>query len=976
MANRLLAGCASACLLFILVFPAVAVAQVDTATVIGTIADSQGGVLPGATITAKNVDTGFLRSGVTDAEGRYRLAAIPPGRYELTAELSGFATSIRRGVTLTLGGESVINFELSVAALAEAVSVIAESPVVETTTAAVQSTMNREQIDLLPLIGRNFESLLRLTPGAVANNASYSFTGSRGRSNQWSIDGVDNSEDISGYSRQSPALDSIQEVQVIVNGFRAEFGNASGGIINVVTRSGTNSTHGSGLYLYRNQDLMSRSPYADRALPADPFQRIHYGGTIGGPLVRDRMHYFATYEREDRDTFTSSTRTLPSRNASWSTATLQFLRSNGIDLSAFPDIPAAETLRLRQTRPEFVDVHKATARVDRQLNRDQSLTVRYTMDHERDPSGSSGSLFDFNASTALFRTNYATVNHKWILGGDRLNEAYLQIGQSFGDWYVHSPNLINVTITGGPSIGGPSNYPQGRTDYVFQFNDSFTWNRTGARTGEHVLKMGTQIKLFRSDSFFDSNYRGTYTFPSLTAFINGTPSIFTQNRGDSRLARPNDILGFYVQDDWRPTPSLTLNLGLRYDFEGAKTEALRDVNPNGEPGAGISGDKNNFAPRVGIAWSPGGSTKQAFYGGTGIYYDQVILNVIGNARFTPPKVIGVRIDNPFWPDPYLGGTVSTPLSSVSIIDESLRTPYNWNSQVGYRRELAKDLGLDVSFVYNRGYDHVFIVNTNAGRPGSASFTGGNPVRPDPNWINKSFYTNIGEIRYKGLLVDLRKRFSGNFQGGLSYTLGKTMDNSFNFVSGVQVPERPDLNWGPGGTDRRHVVEGHVEYRLPWDVQLGAIVEYRTEAPLDITAGGRDLNGDGITGDWVNEQICRGGRAGAPASFANGCPGFTYSRNSVRELTLDQANALRTLFGLAPIASFNNNPKYFNADLTLQKRIRVSGSYSVRVTAEAFNVFNIPQRNQPGQDIFDTGNFGQYSSVDQPRAIQFTVQVDF
>lgn len=935
--------------------------QLDTATVIGTITDSQSAVLPGATVTARNIDTGFTRTAVTDADGRYRLAALPPGNYEMLATLQGFSTVTRQGVTLTLGSEAVLNLTLPLAGIESAVTVTADTPVVETTTAVVQSTMNREQIDTLPLISRDYTSLLRLVPGAQSSNGT-SFTGSRGRSNQWAIDGVDNSEDISGYSRQSPALESVQEVQVLVNGFKAEYGNASGGVVNVVTRSGTNDIDGNMFYLFRDQDMMSMNPYADRQLGKDPFQRIHYGGTLGGPIRRDRMHFFATYEREDRDTFSASTVTLPTaaQIASAAESTRQFLAANGISSELF-----GNGGRRRLVRPEFVDVHKATLRVDGQLNDTQSLTLRYTMDHERDPSGTSGTLLDYNGSTAFFRTNYVNANHKWILASDKLNELYLQFGQSFGDWKAAYPDLTNLSVSGGFSLGGPTNYPQGRTDYITQLVNNFTWSMFNTRSGGHVIKAGAQMKIFKSDSFFDSNFRGLYTFPNINAFLQGRPSRFTQNQGDSTLARPNRIFGFYLQDDWRLGRGLTLNLGVRYDYEGAKTEALKDV--TGSAGPGISRDRNNVAPRVGFAWAPGGTTSQAFYGGTGIYYDQIILNIVGNARFTPPKIIGVQIDSPAWPDPFAGGSVNVPVPNVSIIDPNLQTPWNWNSQLGYRRELFADVGLDVSFVYNRGYDQVAILNANALPRGSASIFGtprAGTRRPDPNFTNKSFYSNFGEIRYKGLLVDLKKRFSHNVQAEVNYTLSKTEDNAFNFVSGFQVPERMDLNWGPGSQDRRHVVRGNVVTRLPWDVQLGVIAEFMTEAPLNITAA-RDLNGDGITGDWINEAIC----------VNISCQGFTYTRNSVRELTTDEANRLRGLFGLSAIERFEDNPKYFNADVTLQKRFRLGDRYGFRATVEGFNVFNLPQRTL-GSTSVTAGTFGVYTSVSQPRAVQVTGQFDW
>ena len=366
-------------------------AQQETATVIGTVRDSQQAALPGATVTVKNVDTGFTRTGMSDDQGRYRIAAIPPGAYELSAELAGFATALRKGVTLTLGAEAVLNFELSVASVTEQVSVTADTPVIETTTAAVQGTMRREQIDLLPVIARDYTNVIRLMPGAAANNSTYGFAGSRGRSNTWNVDGVDNSDEISGYAHQSPALDSIQEIQVLANGFKAEYGQASGGVVNVITRSGTNQVRGSGFALFQDESLRARSPYANRSQPEDPFQRIQYGATIGGPIQRDKMHFFGTYEREDRDTTSISTRTLPASNANFSTATRQFLQAAGVDLALF----GAGGVQ-RHVRPEFVDVHKATVRVDRQRNSNQYFTVRWLLDDKKEPSGFGGTLYDYN----------------------------------------------------------------------------------------------------------------------------------------------------------------------------------------------------------------------------------------------------------------------------------------------------------------------------------------------------------------------------------------------------------------------------------------------------------------------------------------------------------------------------------------------------------------------------------------------------
>ena len=438
------------------------------------------------------------------------------------------------------------------------------------------------------------------------------------------------------------------------------------------------------------------------------------------------------------------------------------------------------------------------------------------------------------------------------------------------------------------------------------------------------------------------------------------PFQFTQLRGDTRLDRPNALSGFYIQDDWRPRSDLTLNLGLRYDYESAKTEALREV--TGQPGPGIGSDKNNVAPRVGVVWAPGGSTRQAIHAGAGLYYDQIVLNILGNVRFTPPKVIGVVIANPSFPDA-TSGLVSVPPPAIQSIDPDLTTPYNLNTSIGYRRELTTNLGIDVSYVYNRGWDQVMTVDRNAGIPGTANIFGQGALGRNPAIASDTFSTNLGFIRYKGLLVDLRKRLSRGIQGGLAYSLSKTEDNGLNFGSVIQVPSRPDLNTGPAANDRRHEVKAHLEVELPFDIQWAGILEHYSEAPLNVIAA-RDINGDGLLNDWVNEEICR----------TVSCPGFHYSRNSVRELSTDDANRLRSLLGLAPVTQFANNPKYLNLNMTLQKTVRFGGRRA-RATMEVLNVFNTPQR-LIGSTSATSAIFGTYVAVVQPRSMQLTFQFDW
>jgi hypothetical protein len=929
-----------------------AFAQIDTTQVIGAVRDVQQGAIADATVAVRNVDTGFARVAVTDADGRYRVAALPPGRYTLTAERSGFRTVVREGLVLRLGAEAVIDVEMPVAGITESLVVTADVSMVEPTTSAIEMRINREQLDLLPLFGRNYLSLLRLTPASQAFGNS--FTGSRDRSNEFILDGVDNSSDITGFQRTAISLNTIQEFQVLANNYKAEFGRASGGIVNVLTRSGANTANGSAFFAFSDDRFNSRSPYANRLVAEPPYRLTMFGGNAGGPLTRDRWHYYVAYEGTSEDFQSESTQIMPASTAAFSNVTRAFLAANNIPLAIF----GAGGL-VRQVRPEYFDGHNVTARVDGTLRPTQTLTTRYTFRRSYTTSGENGTLLDFSGNTSIVRDHYVIGSHKWVPGSNRLNEVYFQAGHTYSDFQARFPSLTNIFVSGAFSVGGNTGFPQGRSEPLVQVADNFTMIRSGGRTGDHAIKLGANVKVFRSDSYFDADSRGTFTFFSLQQFIAGLPGVFTQFRGDTRLERPNTLSGFYIQDDWRPRADLTFNLGLRYDYESAKTQALREI--SGAPGPGIGGDKNNFAPRVGVVWAPGGSGKHAIYAGAGIYYDQIVLNILGNVRFTPPKVIGVVISTPSFPDP-TSGLVIVPPPAVQTIDPDLTTPYNLNTSIGYRRELATNLGLDVSFVYNRGWDQVLTVERNL-TPGTANFFGQGATPRNPALASDTFSTNLGFIRYKGLLVDLHKRLSRGIQGGLGYTLSKTVDNGFSFGTPIQVPARPDLNVGPSSNDRRHELKAHLEVELPFDFQWAGILEHYSEAPLNVTVQ-RDLNGDGFLGDWVNEEIC----------VTIACPGFHYSRNSVRELSTADANRLRTQLGLAPISEFANNPKYLNLNMSLKKYVRIGG-WRARAAVDVLNVFNTPQRII-GSTSATSAVFGLYSLVVQPRAMQFTFQFDW
>ena len=947
-------------------------AQGTSATIIGTASDASGGILAEVTISARNVGTGFTRGVVTDSQGFFRLSLLPPGAYELEAAHSGFKTTTLTGITLSVGSESRIDVTLEVAELEETVTVQAEAAVINTSNPVVDRTLLRDQIEALPTISRDYRDFLRLIPGAKAtrNAGSPGIFGARPQSNSWQIDGLDNSSDVSGRQQLTPQLDSIEEFQVLTHNFKAEIGRSVGALINAITRSGTNKLHGSAFVYYRDEDFRARSPLDDPDASKPPFQRYYYGGILAGPLKKDKVHFFLAYQRQDQETSLNQTLVLPPADAPFSAGTLEFLQNAGINPSQFG---AGGSQRF--VNPSLVDSHKLTARLDFQLNENHTLAVRYTFDKSDASIGATGTVGDLNRTSSSSTQHDVNLNHKWIVSERRFNELFVLVSRSDFAAQNDVGRLTNLVpdvphvVAPGLRLGGNTNFPQAARPNVFHIKDEFSW-----AVGNHLVKLGAEYKkIDDTNNFVRALFQGIFTFPSIDDLVLGRPSRYELTQGSDFLPLHNNIFGIFAQTDWRATPDLTLSLGLRWDYENGKVVELvpgerfvlgGDILPGeGAEDDAMSSDYNNFGPRIGFVWTPGGDPTHAVYGGTGIYHDQLILNTFQSTLLSPPRQRRFRVDNPGFPDP-VGEAGFVGPQRVSFLDPDISTPYAWNSLLGYRRELRPDLGLDVSFVYNRGWGQPMWRDVNASPAGSADITGAGAQRPVPEVAVARQFGNYGDSEFVGMTLNLRKRMSGGFQGNIAYTLGKADDYGFFHISRFQHPTHPELTEGPNDNDIRHLLAAWGQVNLPWDFQLGTLFEFESERPLNITAGGRDLDGDGNTGDFVNEAVCVNIQ----------CSGFDFSRNSERELSLADANALRALFGLDPITEFEDNPKYFNVDMSLRKTFKV-GSHSIVLLGEVFNLFNTDQFNLPGTSI-TSGLFGQRTSVRGTRTFQIGAHYRF
>ena len=932
----------------------------DTATVLGTVVDAQAGILPGVTVSAKNVETGVIRTDVTDANGRYRLRAIPPGRYVVAVELSGFQTITRTGIVLTVGAEAAMDFTLQVAGVTESVTVEANAPVVDTSNATIGSNLESNQIQALPTISRDYRDFLRVVSGTSSTDQGVSFFGSRAASNNWQLDGVDNTASASGTQRTSPQLDAIAEFQVLTNSFKAEYGHAAGGVVNAITRSGANAFHGSAYTYFRNEKFRAWSPFDDQSQSKTPFQRMYNGGTLGGPLRKNRAFFFVAYERLGEDVNVQDTWILPKASA-FSARMLSFFNTYGIDVTRFG---SGGQQRFVTATPSVN--HKASGRLDIELGKGQSLNVRYAYDHSKTTFNKTGTLYDYFGVSSTGYDHALNLNHKWALSGRMMNEFFVSYSKNYSS-AKNDNDMPVIEVLGAlgsyPNLfGGDGNNPQTMDAKYFQVKDHFM-----VSLASHDIKFGAEYRSLRSDNIVQNFWKGYYIFPNLQLFTLGIPVVDVQQFGNPNIPLNDNLLGAFVQDDWRPLKNLTLSFGLRYDYQNAGLPALGSgidygglLPTNGGADSGIGKDKNNVAPRFGFVWSR--KSGEAFYGGTGIYYDQVILNNYVSALFTPPYRGIYTIPMPQFPAP-ITTTPTTTSPNIGYLASNFRAPWTWNSSFGYRRELTTNIGLDASVIYNRGESQQMQINRNPGIEGTADLDGTGYVRRIKTVGNANEYNNEGYGRYKAFRLELKRRMHNHVSGGLSYTLAKQTDNSYYQITKIQVPTHPELNYGPGNYDIRHQFVGHVELELPYGFQVAAILEAHSARPLDITTS-YDVNGDGLTGDWVNQSIC----------LNVGCQGFTYSRNSVRQLSTADANKLRALFGLDPISSFEKNPAYWNVDLTLRKSIKFR-QHTLSLALETFNLFNTKQYNQPNT-VVDSDLFGKYTSVIQPRTAQVGVHYSF
>lgn len=891
------------------VAPALAQTHFDLA---GTVSDSSGGILPGVTVTLRNLDTGLVRTAVTNEAGKYNFPAVPPtGRWTLTAELSGFQSVIREGLEFQANTLPQIDVQLGVAALQESLTVTAGAPMVRTRESERSAILDESMLTELPAGGgRNFTTLLKATGEVVGND---SLAGQGRRTANYIADGVSmTGREIrtldGGFGGGAGlSLETIQELQVITSGFKAETGQTGAGTISVVTKSGTNRYEGTVFAYFRPTQFVGDNPITGN--PPNKQDRQQWGGAIGGPVVRDRTHFFGVWEST---------------------------RQNGEAVVTSVLEPGTHATKSH--------INQGFARVDHRFNSNNVFDARYSLTRNGNENGGIGGLNTFDR-----RTNNESVSDTVvvalvsILGPTKVNEARARFTYNTTDSYSpltadngvasRTPDFSQVPVSvnraGIGNTGPPTGLPQNLVEKRLQFVNNFS-----IRAGNHQWKFGGDvIHSWRFVTFFN-NFAGTYTFAAGTPFpFNPNnpatfPFQYTQSFGTSGLNFTDTMGALFAQDDWEVTRGLTLNLGVRWDVDTL-----------------IQGDYNNVAPRVGFAWNVGNTGKTVIRGNTGIFYDTLESSLINReSNFGPvgQAALDLRQGDPLFPTfptrltsfPSGAGTVSRSTVIVPVfkgddfplgIGDTLQrvAPYFFNSSIGFQRELGPNWAMSVDYVRVRSYDMLSTIDINAPpyfplgpgqtrtvaqanllRPlGVPNRTGGLYNIPFTGFRDLQLQFNGGETQYDALKLGLNRRASSRYELRVLYTYSKArgdVDNfrlTESFVPGLATVDGDrSYQQGPSANDTPHNLTASGYVRLPFGINVGGILTSRAGFPYTGVVG-IDANGDGISGGAFGDR---------PDAL---------TRNSFRL------------------------PSITTLDLSVSKQVTISGSNRLELRAEVFNALN-------------------------------------
>lgn len=936
-----------------------ALAQQGTGELRGRVFDQQGAVLPGVAVVARNEASGQFREVTTGEDGSFFMSALTPGSYEITAQLAGFKKYQRGSVRVEVGKTQSIDPQLEVGAVEENVTVTAESPLVDTSSKQIGGSLSSQELNDIPSINRNFTTYLTLLPGVTATISTDSFgadsvrvNGQNVRNINYTLDGAGNNDTFnagSGGSQARVPVEAVQEFQLLTSQFDAEFGSSAGGVVNAVSRQGSNVLHGTAFFFDQNDKMTVRDYFAEKQNLGKPETRqLQWGGWISGPVVRDKLHYFLNLERIDQN------------------------RGRTINITARPE--------LNFTTFTHDNVWNWMARVDHQINANNTWAVRWL--RESSPQTNQFTALNYTAARAeqendVDWTMVGTLNS--VLANTRVNT--LKLSYTHEDVFFGNPGYFDVGNQASlePRLvhqtfeDGPSDRANRRMDPSYQLDETFAWFVPGKK-GDHDLKFGASYAYLPLHIFDASNMNGSFTFSASDRDFNPADPRTYPDRLSIRVPIESDFttkgheLGVFAQDKWRLNTKLTVSAGLRYDVEVVpltETNNFLFSDPSKYPV-----DRNNFSPRLGATYQLDRDGRSIVRGGWGLYYQKTPYSFFtaitssgvyansftaflcgpptapicpSNTSVDPGPSAGRLPTNPFLVNgPVINRTLLNALfppgtqqkntGTVQFDNPDRRLPYSRQASIGYERQFGTDMAVSADYIHVNARDLYLRKDVN---PGLRTSTGRTAplVRVNPNFAGAVLeIVNVGWSDYDALQVSINKRFTHGYQYRLAYTRSRSVGNllSAGNIDTITTQVLDQLNLeqaeGPTGEDRPNIlsVSGAIEVPKTRGLIASTGIAYQSGSPFTLTDSSTDPDRNG--------------------QFQEPLPAGTYSgaATSRDAITVENKGGFRGVRG----------PDSFLMNVRFGYRFRLGQNRMLQAHFDVFNATNRANFNNPNGDRRD------------------------
>jgi hypothetical protein len=1021
-------------LALVLTFAAATARAQSTATLEGAVTDPQNAAMPGVSVAIHNDATGTERAVVTDASGKYVAASLPPGMYTVVAHIDGFQ-DLTRHIELGVAQTVALDLQLSVGAIAENLTVVGASPLIETATVSVGQVMAQRTVQEIPLNGRHFVDLGPLMPGGVTppqnaglsaplrGQGSFSFfsAGNRETAVNFMINGINLNDLSNSQVTFQPSINTVSEFKVDNSTFSAEYGRNSGAIVNVATRSGANAMHGEAFDFYRDDSFDSRNFFNPEPNPKSPFNRKQLGVNIGGPIKKNKTFYFFSYEglRHTQGVDLNAGVLTPDQRAAVTDPVTRNLLQY-IPAGNTTDANGQARLLASGTAPVTIDQYTIDVRHNLASSDDLHGYYAFQKDSRIEPNAQLNTIPGFG-DTRGGKRQVMTFNETHIFTRALVNEArvgYNRIKINFdpnvkvnpkdlgiNDGITTPIGIPQITITSlGLNFGGPANFPQGRTVTTWVGSDTATYLK-----GDHIIKFGGEFRRASVSSFV--NDPGTFTYPTVAAFQSGVGTLFNITLGDRSADLLIPAVGAFVQDSIAIGGDLKLDVGLRYDFIASPTEpdnklVVFDKSQTAlvRLGSGIDQIHKNgsdFQPRAGVIWNPAGQSGVIVRGAYALMINQTNTGYIGGSASNPPLATPLNVAGNVKLDSALATAQASGLAPTTTSpDFQPARMQTWN--VNIEKELART-GVMVGYFGSHGDRLRIPININQFVNGVRPFprlSATSPISPGATLGNITEVQSVGWSNYKGLWITANRPMTQGVQLSASYTLSKSSDsNSYegtgaNANGSLQNSFDLDDSYGPSDFDVRHRFSINGTYELPFrgnrlkeGWQITGVLQLQTGSPVNIittlntltgvTSLRPDLIGDpkviGSTTQYFDNSVCD------PRVAAGGVGACTSS--SVFALPYTDATTLH--FGSMP-RNLIYGPGFNNTDLSIIKNIALAKASRLQLRVEMFNLFDVANLGQPGRTAaVGSSSFGVITNTRFPtgdsgssRQVQFAAKFLF